>query len=1827
MNTDKSRNSRLSLNIFYFATGDDQKDSGLEIEFMIDTGASCSIINYRTFWEICQLQHPITIQKSTKVTKTYSGQTVPMIGYATITFSYDPDGQFIFPLTVWITEMRTQNLLGMDFCQKQVSGIHFDLPGIEIKNPPKSICFGSFQQNKSYPHLSQILTIRTPYTMYIDAKSARCWKYSPTDTHIHFPPGSTFQPNRTAVATGLSFINTLCTRSECNLPILMENNKNHQITLPKGRIGFSSLDVVDRDEPKYQIRSPYELTNAIISTDERYNDCFLLHSTVPAQNSDDSLQIIYGTEDSILQQPNSIGHCISADARMSKGFADFLSHRIPGLRSTCRKAKLFMGQVFPFWDSTGNRYIYNLVTKERYCDKPNLSTLSTTLEAMKIHASTNGVSTIAIPKHGCGLDQMNWQEVVKLLRDIFAYADVQIAVYTLEENGVHALSAEGDADFYADDEIERYSEEFLLEDRELETDFTKDSKSCQPTCDEQFPVLREKDHNNRLIDHYLQYQPKELINYVKEFNFQYSDITDEEMVLLIDMLVDARDVYSQHKFDVGKTRQNFHVTLKPHVELKRQRPSKVPLHLKEKLEKLLTQLKDADIIREMGDDDEMGSLFVNPIILMPKNDYVKLVIDARYLNSVTDLTNYSWPLEPVQMIMTRVNGKVFSVSDLSCAYHQVPLSNETQKLTSFIIGGKQYTYTRGFYGLCGLPNFFSRLMTIHFDPLIKKKQAITYIDDTIMQSQNKNEMFTVINEYHTLLRKAGLKAAPDKTFFFLKKVKFLGHVISPDGIQPIAKRVKDLKNLKSPESKRDVMKVLGCLGFYSCYIKNLHVDSQPFYDLIKDSTPFHWTHEHEKLFQTIKDRISEDTILAVPSTDYPFHIHVDSSNVGTGCILIQQFPEGKRIISFNSRIFDKAEQKMSTLHRELCGIVSALQTYEHYIIGSPFPIYLYCDHKPILYLWGRKGQLSHRFFRYQVIITKFQNLKIIWTPGSNLAFPDILSRNVTVEEYQKHQLQHKKIPRDIEFYDEHGSPVTYRIQHDDNPNDTCNDFYPIHCQQGNDNKVLRLHNDGENFTLNSLSNEFPTTTIQSATDCFRLGRTINQFRRLCLPSAQSLNSVEDSEPTYSSINSLNTSEDDYALEETYDNESDAAAEDDEDNLVCEVNTHADHYRLCKAKAAHDAVLGKVDAPLAKKPLTVNEAPHLDTKSLIAKLDEVAKTVDLDISTILAEQIKDPVLGTVRSWIRKGISPEPKTPEIQQSKGLLRYCQEFDRLLIEEEGQFLCYNEPTDKLDDENLRICLPLSLFLACFRLGHYNEMGGHMGAAKTYNNAKRFYYWPGMFDWICALTADCLTCQNNKPKPKHKNEVPLEEWQNETIPFRTIHIDHKGPLQPPSNRNLHCLLVIDAFSRFLMVYPVTNTGAQATISAVEKWIHSFGIPQSIVHDRGTAFINTEFINWTKELGITLRPRTAHSPWTNGKIETQNQHIARYWRNFLNDAGNNWSSLAPNFAFAHNTSVNYTTGKTPYEIVFGTKPQIPMSLKLGLYRNKHKLCCSDFCKDLPPHSHSENNLKNQLLDNILRPQLSHALLERERDFKRIYSTTFERCREQTARSHAYRNRFKLGQHLEVGQKVLYENHRQDLSKSQKLQQRRLGPFTVTKRVTNTTYQIQDDKDPTILKTVHRNHLVEYYPKEETLPPMIEEYVPMDRRHDDFYERFMEQRFQKINNPGQLSIEDSLPFPIEPLRPAPVTLPQKRVSNTSSDSGVHSPQVLSPAMPVTPEHSQSYPIPSTSRMTPSEPLTPIQQFINNSRNAKTKEPKYNRSQPDHLNSQSVLRTRTRQGYKL
>ena len=199
----------------------------------------------------------------------------------------------------------------------------------------------------------------------------------------------------------------------------------------------------------------------------------------------------------------------------------------------------------------------------------------------------------------------------------------------------------------------------------------------------------------------------------------------------------------------------------------------------------------------------------------------------------------------------------------------------------------------------------------------------------------------------------------------------------------------------------------------------------------------------------------------------------------------------------------------------------------------------------------------------------------------------------------------------------------------------------------------------------------------------------------------------------------------------------------------------------------------------------------------------------------------------------------------------------------------------------------------------------------------------------------------------------------------------------------------------------------------------------------------------------------------------------------MNQSGNKWSKLASKFAFAHNTSVNYTTGQTPYETVFGTKPQVPRTLKLGLLRDKDKQCKSEFCDGLQSHTHSENSLPIISLNRLLRPQLSDELLKRENEIKRIYSSTYLRCRQITSKSHKHRKRFKIGRPISTGQKVFLKNNAQDLTRSQKLKRQRVGPFTKRKQITNTTQKIEkrEDANPDNVKTTHRSHL----PKKRTTP--------------------------------------------------------------------------------------------------------------------------------------------------
>ena len=215
-----------------------------------------------------------------------------------------------------------------------------------------------------------------------------------------------------------------------------------------------------------------------------------------------------------------------------------------------------------------------------------------------------------------------------------------------------------------------------------------------------------------------------------------------------------------------KLLQNLNLPLKPVAVFKKQRASKVPIHLQDKTNRLLDILEQYEIISPVNKEEQpKGNTFINSVIILAKGESLKIVLDARYLNSLIDETKCNWPIEPIEVILTKINGKYFTTADMNSAYNRMQLDEQSRRLTQFVIGNQQYEFNRLFYGIFIGPAVFSAFLSKVFRPLILQQHAITYIDDVFMQSQTKDEKFKILEQYHQILKNENMKAVTDKSHF------------------------------------------------------------------------------------------------------------------------------------------------------------------------------------------------------------------------------------------------------------------------------------------------------------------------------------------------------------------------------------------------------------------------------------------------------------------------------------------------------------------------------------------------------------------------------------------------------------------------------------------------------------------------------------------------------------------------------------------------------------------------------------------------------------------------------------------------------------------------------------------------------------------------------------------------------------------------------------------------------------------------------------------------------------------------------------------------------
>ena len=225
------------------------------------------------------------------------------------------------------------------------------------------------------------------------------------------------------------------------------------------------------------------------------------------------------------------------------------------------------------------------------------------------------------------------------------------------------------------------------------------------------------------------------------------------------------------------------------------------------------------------------------------------------------------------------------------------------------------------------------------------------------------------------------------------QITFFGMIYSAAGINPDPSRVKDITNLPTPSSKKEIQSFLGLVQYLSPFVPNLSTDTAPLRDLLKKESQFVWSATHQEAFQRIKDKIANTSILQYFNPRLQTKIQVDASQHGLGAALIQidpKEPDVERVIAFASKSPSETESRYANIERECLAVVFGVERFHTYVYGAS--IVVESDHEPLENI--QQQNLANAPPRLQRMLLRLQpyNMRIKYRKGSDLALADFLSR-------------------------------------------------------------------------------------------------------------------------------------------------------------------------------------------------------------------------------------------------------------------------------------------------------------------------------------------------------------------------------------------------------------------------------------------------------------------------------------------------------------------------------------------------------------------------------------------------------------------------------------------------------------------------------------------------------------------------------------------------------------------------------------------------------------------------------------------------------------------
>ncbi len=376
---------------------------------------------------------------------------------------------------------------------------------------------------------------------------------------------------------------------------------------------------------------------------------------------------------------------------------------------------------------------------------------------------------------------------------------------------------------------------------------------------------------------------------------------------LIDLVEKYECVFSRHSLDCGETKGFCH-----RIRVTDDRPFRLPyLRLSPahyvKLKKTLDEMEDKEIIRKSSSE------FASPLVLVwKKNGDLRICTDFRWLNART--VKDAHPLPHQADVLAALGGNAyFSTMDLTSGYYNIPLHEDDKKFTAFCSPLGLHEYNRLPQGLCNSPATFMRMMLTVFGDQ-NFLSLLCYLDDLLVFGKTEQESLERLEMVFRRLKDHNLKLSPSKCRFLRRSVKFLGHIVSEEGVASDSAKVEAIVSVSEKDlmendgvtpSAGKIRSFLGMVVYYQHFIENCSSMAKPLFQLLtgkkrprmgrgvkrlkggRTLSPSDWTDDCRAALADLKTALVSQVLLAHPDFSKPFLLSVDASTSGLGAVLSQ----------------------------------------------------------------------------------------------------------------------------------------------------------------------------------------------------------------------------------------------------------------------------------------------------------------------------------------------------------------------------------------------------------------------------------------------------------------------------------------------------------------------------------------------------------------------------------------------------------------------------------------------------------------------------------------------------------------------------------------------------------------------------------------------------------------------------------------------------------------------------------------------------------------------------------------------------------------------------